>query len=206
MNKQEKALYNLLIASLLSVGYRNQRIDEPINKLYVPFESDKKYYLADYLNEHQLQGFVNVKEEANEYIIMLSEKLQEVAEQWFSNHEKIFKKNFLSRSDYQALIIYINLFGMSQMSGVLLPTNIQQQYLFTLCFTMKQYLDVDTIVVHNQIKITNTKQLFLATAYRTTSFDSSSIVSYLSKKEVKDLKESLETMQTMQKKRKNIYA
>lgn len=192
--KQEKALYNLVIASLLGTGYINPREEGRINKIHVPYEHEKRFYLSDYLTQYQLQNYVNVKERANEFNIDLSGELQLIVEKWFVGQEKTFKKNFLSKTDFQAIILLINLFGYRQIQGVSLQTNVNREYLFTLCFTIGRYLGVKTIISQNNIKIIDTMDLFLETVYKTTSFDSSNIANYLSKKEVKELGKSVNVL------------
>lgn len=201
MKTQKLALQHLVTASLMSTGYISHMNNGIIDKLYVPYSIEKKFYLIDYLKQYQLQNFVQIKD--SEFIINLTNDLQEYVNKWFFGNKKIFKKNFLTEHDYQAIIVCINLFGIRQLEGIAFPTTIDKKYLFTLCFTIGIYLNVKTTISNKKIKITDVTELFIETIYQTSFLDSSTIANYLSKKEKEILKESAKILE--KRIRKNVY-
>lgn len=192
MLTKSKALHNLVLAALMSRGYVFGKKDL---EFIVPFTHEKRFYLADYLKEHKLQDHVSIDTESYELSIKLTPGLSTLVKSWWVGQEKIFLKNFLKQADLQAIILCINLFGNRQVEGVAFLTNVKQNYLFTMCYTLTNILGVKTIFSKNQVKITNVTQLFLEVVDKTSSFDSSSIATYLNKKEKEELVKYISELQ-----------
>lgn len=202
--KTEKPLKDLIIASLMGNAYPNHDfLNKGISTLFVPYSLDKKVYISSFIKHHQLLNFVENNNESHELRIKIPISLKSYVSYWFEDQQKIFKRNFITEEDYQAIIIFINLFGQRQLEGVAISTTVEQRYLITLSFTIGRLLNVKTFLSNRSIKIPDITELFLETVFKTTSLDSSNIASYLLKKERKVLQKSIRYIE--EKHRKDAY-
>ncbi|WP_379599280.1 hypothetical protein [Oceanobacillus luteolus] len=189
----------------MSVAYPNHDYTRTrISCLYVPYSPDKSSYIKSYIKQHELYNFVVFNNATDEFKIRIPDWLSTYVSNWFVGKEKIFKRNFIKDNDYQAIMIFINLFGHRQIEGIAIPTSVSPRYLFTLLFSVSHNLKIKTMISNKQIKILDRKELFLNTLSRATTLDSSHIANFLLKKEKQIIQESLDKLAKRQ--RSGIYA
>lgn len=192
MNDYQNPLRDLVKASLMSNAYPNHDfLESAVKTLYVPYPPDKIFYVNSYIKLHELDQFVVNNERANELVININDSYAEYVVNWFEGKEKVFKRNFLTREDYQAAIIFINLFGIRQLEGIAIATNVEEKYLHTLSLSINRILDVQTMISNKKVKVVDATKLFIKTVYETTSLDSSHMARYLSTKENEFLKKAI---------------
>jgi hypothetical protein len=186
MTTTPKALNHLMIAALMGEGeiYTVNKEDKGI---YVTFDPCKAEYLQNYILHNSLNPFVRVREHTGELYIYPNNLTQQHFLQWFKGEEKIFSNQLNHKLlTYQAIIIWINLFGSRNLDSVVISTTVVKSYLRNLSYCIEKHLQTPVVPGRNSLKIHDVENLFLNTMKFSIN-DCTSVATFLTQKELKKL-------------------
>lgn len=186
MKSTPKALTHLMLASLMGDGeiYTSNNKDKGI---YVTFDPSKEVYLQNYILHNSLHRFIEIVENTGELYIFPNQHIQEYYNQWFKGEEKIFSNQLNPKLlTYQAIIIWINLFGSRNLDSVVISTTVIKPYLRNLSYCIEKHLKTPVVPGRNSLKIHDVENLFLTTMKFPIN-DSTTVATFLTQKELKKL-------------------
>ncbi|WP_209124369.1 hypothetical protein [Alkalihalobacillus sp. BA299] len=181
-----KALTHLMIASLMGEGEIYVSDNKDIG-IYVTFEPSKVEYLQNYILHNSLNRFVKIQPNTGELYIFPNKLIQKYSKQWFKGEEKIFSNQLNHKLlTYQAIIIWINLFGSRNLDSVVISTTVVKSYLRNLSYCIEKHLNTPVVPGRNSLKIHDVENLFLNTMKFSIN-DCTSVATFLTQKELKKL-------------------
>ncbi|MFJ6414434.1 hypothetical protein ACIQLG_16765 [Terribacillus saccharophilus] len=152
--------------------------------LVVPFERDKSHYLFNYILVNNLGDRVKVQPNRSQFKIKLSGSAKTIRDQLYTQGDKVFTKLFgTDVLNHKSLIVTICLFGTRKIEGISVSTNVNKDYLKTLCYCAANILDHAITPGKGNWKISDVSSFYEKIIHRTTSLESSTIATYLNNNE-----------------------
>ncbi|MBU8908075.1 hypothetical protein [Desertibacillus haloalkaliphilus] len=186
MDIPSEAFKDLCIAALLGQGdiltNSNQR-----SYIYVSFAEEKYAYIKEYLDTYQLNNYIELT--SNDFKTVEFDFLKHYKDLWYINDMKIFHMDAKHMNlSLVSIIMWINLFGKTQVEGTSITTNINDQYIRNLCFYLERLLQIPAIPKKNKVKLFHLYLAYEKVINHTNLIHTTQYINYLSQHEVTTIK------------------
>lgn len=183
----EVAKEDLITAALIGEGYLDTFNDK--DQLVIPFAKEKSFYLYNLLKDNTYKDSIKFEARRGQFKIDISDNTS-IAHSWYENGQKVFKKELAFKYlSFRAVVIAVNVFGERKIEGISVPSTISMEYIRTLSYCIERKLNLTVVSGKNCIKIPEVPNLFLETYKNLDTFDSTQLLSYLTKAEKSKLVE-----------------
>ncbi|MFB1100383.1 hypothetical protein [Terribacillus sp. JSM ZJ617] len=136
---------------------------------------------------------MKVQPNRNQFKIILNGSAKSIRDQLYIQGDKVFTKLFgTDVLNHDSLIVSICLFGTRKIEGISVSTNVNKDYLKTLCYCAASILDHSITPGKGIWKISDVSSFYEKIIHRTTSLESSTIASYLNNNEKDYLRNKLD--------------
>ncbi|MBF0706755.1 hypothetical protein IQ283_09055 (plasmid) [Alkalihalobacillus hwajinpoensis] len=183
----ELAKEDLITAALIGEGYLDTYNNEA--ELVIPFAREKSFYLYNLLKDKTYKDSIKFEARRGQFKIDISDNFS-LVDSWYEKGQKVFKKELAFKYlSFRSVVIAVNIFGERKIEGISVPSTIPSKYIRTLSYCIERKLNLTVVSGKNCIKIPEVPILFLDTYKNLDTFDSTQLLSYLTKAEKNKLVE-----------------
>ncbi|MDO6657400.1 hypothetical protein [Anaerobacillus sp. 1_MG-2023] len=183
----ELAKEDLITAALIGEGYLDNYNAK--DELVIPFAKEKSFYLYNLLKDNSYKDSIRFEARRGQFKIDITDNIS-LVQSWYESGQKVFKKELAFKYlSFRSVVIAVNVFGERKIEGITVPSTIPNEFIRTLSYCIERKLNLTVVSGKNCIKIPEVPNLFLETYKNLDTFDSTQLLSYLTKAEKSKLVE-----------------
>jgi hypothetical protein len=191
LSNSDKPMYYFLVATLISEGEMYCRQNK--KGIHFIFSQQKIPVITDYIYRFNLQDQVEIDPQTMEGFIKPHELVDYVLHDWYRENNKQVGTTTITK---EAALLSVILFGLKQLEGVAVSTNIKKEYLRSLSFLLERNLSVPVVPVRNKFKIFDVIPLLIDSLHSNKGLiEITEIANMLTDKEKKQLEYKIEQIQ-----------